>query len=185
LLLQGKDPALFDCDIKAPTFRRFELVSVDESKRIYTTPNAEKGDVEFPLESYKSFVDLTLLLVRSKGLILMDGMGRHDAMVEYLLERAASVIVVCQDSLSEDQMRKCKYLRSDGVAQHPFEFYSAFKKPVTKIRTFLDGDGARFDSGSSTLALYGLDRSRINKGEIHGIPERTLVCVDEFARTLR
>ncbi len=177
------DPALFDCDVKAPTFRRFDLASTEEAKHIYSTPNAQKADISIPLEIYKSYIELNFLLVREKGLIVMDGMGRHDEMTENLIQRTGTILVVCRDSIKEQEQRECKYLKDDRP-QHPFQFYSSFGKQLVKVTTFENAGGADFDPQSLSATLCGLKRDGIKKGEIVGIPQNTLDSIIELSRFL-
>ncbi len=161
----GIDAALFDCDLKAPTFRRFDLASAEEAKHIYATPNANKVDSTIPIEMFKPIIDFNFLAVREKGPIIMDGLGRHDELTEFLISKARILLIVCHENLEETEMRQCNYLMGNRL-QHPFKFYSSFKKRSIKITTTLELPVVEFSKKQLSARIARLDRKGIAFGEI-------------------
>ncbi|WP_287689092.1 hypothetical protein [Metallosphaera javensis (ex Sakai et al. 2022)] len=118
----GNDAALLDCDIPSPTFRRYDILSNEENQHAYLTPNYSKPTEEINPEMYENIIDLNLAAVIEKGIIVMDGLGKHSRLTDALIKRSKALIVLSKHNLTQDEMKSSNYV-INGNPTHPFTFY--------------------------------------------------------------
>lgn len=177
------DAALFDCDVFGPTFRAHKLLSEDEDRHLYATPNYDKLKEDVPLTVFENLIDFNFLAVREKGVIVMDGLGRHSEKTLALLKRARCLAVVCKSNLDDQEISSCNY-KTNNTFKHPFEFYSEGREQVFRITTHEGEGNALADLAKLTAELYGLSRTAVIRGKVVAIPKSTCDTTRQIARYL-
>lgn len=180
---QGDDTALIDCDIFSPTFRPYKMTSVDEDKHVYVPPNSNKMPEDIEQDLYRNLIHYNLLAVRERGIIIMDGLGKHTDKTEVLLEKARYLAIVCRDGLLDNDMYSSNYI-VEGKPTHPFEFYSKRVDNCLRLTTYEEGNNATFNTGSLEGELSSLLRPAIEEGNIDRIPEETRAQIRTIAQFL-
>ncbi|MDV3292949.1 MAG: hypothetical protein LYZ70_01605 [Nitrososphaerales archaeon] len=179
----GNDAALFDCDIFSPTFRVHHIASEDELRHIYCPPNAQKLAEDVPLTVFEKVMEYTFLSVREKGIIVMDGLGKHSDKTQALLNRTQTIVIVCKDGCPEAELISCGYTR-DGRGCLPSEFYSGAKPISFRVTTRIGVGESNVNYENRTAELYGLSRSGIVRGDIISIPNNTCEIVKGIMRLI-
>ncbi len=177
----GDDTALFDCDIFGPTFRAHNLASDEEAKHIYLTPNYYGPPTDIPLATFENFIELNFLTVRERGLIILDGLGKHSDKTKALLKRSKRLAILCKNELTNEQMDECGY-KVKGTPTHPFEFYGGPDERVLQITTYKDSGDSEADLTALTGKLFGLSREAIDGGRILSIPKTTCETIRTIAK---
>lgn len=180
----GNDAALFDCDIFGPTFRSYKLLSEDEERHLYPVPNYGKLEEDVPLEIFKGYIDYPFFAVREKGIIVMDGLGKHSEKTKALLGRAECLVIVCKSELSNEEIEMCGYKTNDSL-KHPFEFYSKEKPHTMKITTHRSEGSPYADLQNLQAELCGLSRNAIQDGKVVSIPRGTCEVILSIAKYIR
>lgn len=180
---QGNDAALLDCDIFSPTFRPYNMTSVEEDKHVYVPANSDKMPEDIEQDLYRNLINYFLIAVRERGIIIMDGMGKYTDKTEVLLEKARYLAIVCRDKLSVDDMSSSNYIIEDKPT-HPFEFYSKTVDNCLKLTTYEEAGNAAFNTESLEGELSGLSRSAIKEGNIVAIPADTCTQISSIVQFL-
>lgn len=183
----GNDACLMDGDYYSPTLRRLRLTdfaSPNEVNYIVTTPNAVKLD-NLTEKNFHNLSHSIHASIEFKGIIVLDGIGRHSKSTESLLELAELLIVLCPNNFDvENSSEKCGYMRNERKI-HPFGFYLNYREKYIQIIThYHDKDRAFFDRNKLVGELFDLDREVIKKGNIDKIPEETKDATNQIAETI-
>lgn len=172
-----------DGDYYSPTHRRRieEYANPDEALYIITTPNIAKLS-KLTHENFSNLAHSIHASIESKGVIVLDGIGKHSKSTDSLLELANILIVLCPDKFCvEHSSEECGYVNKDEKI-HPFDFYygqcekygiNASTKYI-RIRThFHDKRNASFDQDKLEGELLDLDWGVIKNGKVERIPQGT------------
>lgn len=181
----GNDCCVMEGDYYSPTYRRLrvhEFASPDEEKYIIVTPNLQKLD-NLKEETFHNLSHSIHDLIEFRGVIVIDGLGRHSRSTESLLELAEVLIVLCPDQFCvETDSEECCYVK-DSKKLHPFDFYANWKEKCIMIRThYRDKKRAFFDESQLAGELFDLDRDVIERGNTEKIPEATRSAISEIGK---
>ena len=185
---------LMDGDYYSPTHRRRikDYASPEEVVYIITTPNIAKLS-KLTHKVFRNLAHSIHASIEFKGIIVLDGIGKHSESTESLLELASILVVLCPNQFStENSAKECGYAKNDKK-MHPFDFYSKecekysinrSEKCIKIITHFHDRERTSFDQDRLEGEVYGLDWSVIKSGNIDKIPHETRNTVLEIARLI-
>ena len=180
----SNDACVMDGDYYSPTYRRLrieEFASSEECDHIISTPNATKLD-KLTEETFHRVCHSIHDLIEHKGIIVLDGVGRHTRSAESLLQLAEILIVLCPDHFDvETGSKECFYVQNCRKL-HPFVFYSNRREKYIEIRThYHDEKKAYFDEDKLEGELFDLEKKVIKKGNIDKIPKGTRDTILQIA----
>lgn len=183
----GNDACVMDCDYYAPTYRRIglgKLVSHEEFDHIIPTPHKQKLN-KLEEENFCKVVCMNYDFIDHRGVIVLDGVGKHTASTECLMKLANILIVLCPVSFSPATNSEACCFVKEGQKLHPFDFYAGRKKQYIRIVTHYQGQKrASFDQSQSSGELFDLDINAIREGNVNGIPSKTKEVIREIAELL-
>lgn len=180
----GNDAALIDCDIFNPTFRPYKIPSVEEDNHVYPVGHVKNKTLVIAKEMYARNLDLLLTTVREKGIIVMDGVGKHTEITDVLLECCSRLAIICKEGITPKEMLDSYYLENDSPC-HPFTFYGRKTANPIRINTHKEVISASFNIPSLEARLHGLSRSAIQLGSVDKIPADTRSEITSMAMYLR
>ena len=163
-----------DCDYYSPTLRRRadEIANQDDIEHMYMTPHSKKMDINEA--HYRNLSQAIFDTIVEEGVIVLDGIGRHDSSTGVLLALTDKLIVLCKDSFNVDvEGEQCHYLK-EKKAMHPFDFYTSTSGKCIKITTYYKSEEkSSFDQKRLQGELFDLDWNSIQRGNVEKIPSRT------------
>ena len=183
-----------DGDYYSPTHRRRieEYAAPEEVAYIFTTPNITKLN-KLTHKIFRNVAHSIHALIESKGIIILDGIGKHSRSTDSLLELASILVVLCPDQFNvESDSKECGYTENEKE-MHPFNFYCKecekfdinSSEKYIKIRThFHNRRNASFNKDKLEGELFDLDWRVIKKGNIDGIPRETRDTIREIAKLI-
>ena len=180
---QGDDAALVDADLPSPTYRAYEMASDEEMGHVYVTPHRNKLAQPVPLGLFRNTVGNMIRFVKERGLIIVDGLGKHTDLTDFLLGLCCFLVVVCKHDISPSDLEECGFV--DDVALHPFKFYSIRFPTSFMITSHLDKAEDFVDEKDMQAALRGLERTQIVCGDVSGMPTDTLEAIEKIASCIR
>jgi hypothetical protein len=184
LLELENDSVIMDADYYSPTLRRLridEFTNLAERARLILTPFLDK-QTSITEESFSVVVRELHSWINRKGVIVVDGIGKHSKSTEALLDLADNLILVCPDGFDVDAKAKEVGYVEDSVCKHPFDFYDKWKKKTIKIVSHCDcHELANLDEKNLTANLFGLRREAIQNASIEEIPQKTRDVIKQIA----
>jgi adenylate kinase family enzyme len=178
LRLLGHDAALVDADVMSPTLRCYDMMSEEEKDHVYPTMNRRKLTQEPPLKTYKRFVRTALDFVIEKGVIILDGLGKHTTLTDLLLQYGGSVVVVSRKEISDDELIEHGFHHDH--AEHPFDFYKRLVDMVLTIESSMEPVPPFFKKETREALLHGLRREVVIHGDTSKIPNDSLKVIEEI-----
>jgi hypothetical protein len=176
-----------DADYYSPTFTRLrvtEFAAPEEIDHIIQTPNPTKLE-ELSEDVYQGLCSNIHAMIEHKGIIVVDGVGKHTKSTESLLQLAEIFIVLCPAQFEVEKESKQLGFVKNEVPMHPFDFYRKAKKKYLQISThFKNNRVAYFDKDRLQGELFDLNRDLIKKGNVESIPAETRAVVVEIAKVV-
>ncbi|TET06271.1 MAG: hypothetical protein E3J83_06195 [Candidatus Atribacteria bacterium] len=175
------DTCIMDADYYAPTLRRYDFASLEENEYLIMTPHSTKPE-HLTCDKFRRLAHSIHDFIETKGVIIIDGVGKFSDSTKSLLELAHMLIILCPNRYDvKTTSKECGYIQ-EGVVLHPFEFYEKESKMCMKIKThFRDQRIAFFNEDKLVGEVYDLKRNQIKKGKILNIPKETLATIKQIA----
>ena len=128
---------------------------------------------------YKNNIDFFFRIIIRNGIIVLDGIGKHDESTDFLLENSSMLIVLCSGEIKDKDLVNNKFI-IDGKPVHPFEFYKDTKKKIINITTYLSASKrVSFDPKTCHGQLCSLIKGR---DRIVGkVPKKTIKVIKQIA----
>jgi len=180
-----------DADYYSPTHRKRieDYASPFEKPYIFTTPNLIKL-TKLTHENFRNIAHSTHALIESKGVIVLDGVGRHSPSTDSLFELSNALILLCYCHFDVGKNSKeCGFVKN-GESLHPFDFYNAIcerfgisDKKYIRIETRFHSEKiASFDEDKLKGELFDLDWEVIKNGNVDRVPQKTREIIQRIAR---
>ena len=178
---------VMDADYYSPTYTRLrvtEFAAPEEIDHIIQTPNPNKLE-ELDEKVYHGLCTNIHAMIEHKGIIVIDGVGKHSKSTESLLGLAQILIVLCPIEFDIEKEAKQFGFINNGVPAHPFDYYHDAKEKCLKILThYKNKKVASFDQDKLQGELFDLDRESIKKGNVESIPAETRAVTLEIAKVV-